>query len=328
MIEPPEIDEIEKTVSKIYDNIVTKKHEKFLAWQWINLVFICLISISLFIAIFSYIQCFDSHFKTNQNLFLSLAIVFSGLFVGLLIGLIIIRHGQNCLKEKIKDNFDHRMIINIYDQVYQEQDNNLKLNDLSYQWTITPLNLHPNDNFLINDLILDGVYQQCHFNIGSISEATNTVVDNLEPSLAPQPYSINYYRYLYLTIKSEQFWNQTLEITRKIKPQKNNLTFDNFFIYDHQNPHITEEFKEKVIANMIKTKLIPNLKIENNILSINLATISTNGWNDNYDSFINLEFSLNKRMMIEQIITAIQKDYVTLQKALVWFNLINEKTGG
>lgn len=78
---------------------------------------------------------------------------------------------------------------------------------------------------------------------------------------------------------------------------------------------------------MIKTKLIPNLKIKNNILSINLATISTNGWNDNYDSFINLEFSLNNRMMIERIIATIQKDYVTLQKALVWFNLINEKTG-
>lgn len=45
----------------------------------------------------------------------------------------IMRRGQNRLKEKIKDNFDRRMIINIYDQVYQEQDNNLKLNDLSYQ---------------------------------------------------------------------------------------------------------------------------------------------------------------------------------------------------
>ena len=324
MVNEENIKQIEATIDNVYQKVITKKKDKIVTWQWINLFCYLFIMVSLFLAIFSFVVTYDFHFQLKKSILLPVGIVALLCFIASTILIIFIKKQQKHLTQQIRNNIDIKLLINLYNDIFSKIIPGLTISDITTAWTITPTNHYPINEFKVNDKIMVGQYQKLNFNIGSISQATTTVVDNLQPNLIPKPYNIQYYRYLFLTITTPQLQNNNFEINRKNKYHKNNLTFDNFFWYDQTNPNITASLKKLIFDNMVTTNLIPNIKVAAQTLSLQLATISTNSWIDNYDSFFNFNISLNKNVMLDNMIETIKHDYQTLQKSFVWLNLILE----
>ncbi len=324
MLNEENIKQIDATIDTVYQKVIIKKKDKIVTWQWINLFFYLLIMFSLFLTIFSFIVTYDLRFKLNKTIFLPLAIVALGCFITSTILIIFIKKHQKYLIQQIRDSIDVKTLINLYNDIFGKMISDLTISDITAKWTITPTNNYPIAEFKVNDNIIVGQYQHMPFNIGSISQATATVIDNLQPNLIPKPYNIQYYRYLFLTITTPTLENNNFEINRKNKYHKNDLTFDNFFWYKESNPNITTNLKKLILDNMVTTNLIPNIKVTNKTISFQLATISTNSWIDNYDSFLNFNISLNKNVMLDNMIETIKHDKQTLQKSFVWLNLISK----
>ncbi|WHQ37564.1 hypothetical protein E7Y35_01210 [Spiroplasma sp. SV19] len=322
MINEEHLKQIETTINHLYQKVIITKKDKIVTWQWINLFCYLFIMVSLFLTIFSFVVTYDFHFQLNKTIFLPLAIVALLSSITTIILIIFIKKHQKYLIQQIKNNINIKLLINLYNDILGKIMPNLTITDITTKWTIAPTNHYPINEFKVNDSIMVGQYQNINFNIGSISQATTTVIDNLQPNLIPKPYNTQYYRYLFLTITSSQLHNNDFEINRKNKYHKNNLTFDNFFCYDHTNPNITTALKKLILDNMVATNLIPNIKVTEQTLSLQLVTISTNSWIDNYDSFLNFNISLNKNVMLDNITEMIKHDYRTLQKSFVWLNLI------
>ncbi|KAF0851030.1 MAG: hypothetical protein EIB84_03630 [Spiroplasma poulsonii] len=322
MINEENSKQIEIAIDNVYQKVIIKKKDRIVAWQWINLFFYLFIMVSLFLTIFSFVVTYDLHFQLNKTIFLPVGIVAFLCFITTTTLIIFIKKHQKDLTQQIKNNFDITSLIDLYNTIFANIMPDVTITDITTKWTITPTNHYPINEFKVNDKIIVGKYQNIAFNIGSISQATTTVVDNLEPNLMPKPYNTQYYRYLFLTVTTSNFQNNAFEINRKNKYPKNNLTFDNFFWYDQTNPNITPTLKTLILDNMVTTTLIPNIKVTPKALSLQLATISTNSWIDNCDSLFNFNISLNKNVMLDNMIETIKHDYQTLQKSFVWLNLI------
>lgn len=324
MVNEENIKQIEITIDNVYQKVIITKKDKIVAWQWINLFFYLFIMVSLFLTIFSFVVTYDLRFQLNKTIFLPVGTIALLCFIKSTILIIFIKKHQKYLTQQIKNNFDIQLLIDLYNTIFTNIMPNFTISDITTKWTIIPTNHYPIDEFKVNDKIMVGKYQNITFNIGSISQATTTVVDNLQPNLMSKPYNTQYYRYLFLTVTTSNLQNNTFEINRKNKYHKNNLTFDNFFWYDQTNPNITPDLKTLILDNMVTTTLIPNIKVNPKTLSLQLATISTNSWIDNCDSFFNFNISLNKNVMLDNMIETIKHDYQTLQKSFVWLNLILE----
>ncbi|WFG99063.1 hypothetical protein M1770_03660 [Spiroplasma citri] len=325
MINEKSIEKIKLTITQIYQKIITKKSDKIVAWQGINLL--CLLSLifNFLLTIFNFVAAYNLHFTIQKAVFLPLGIVFLLITLVNFIFLIFIRKRQKRLINQLKINLNKTLLINTYNDIFKTIFKTLTITDISSQWTIKPVNLPHLSDFKVNDNIIIGQYHGYNFNFGSINQATTTVVDNLQPNLISKPYNLQYYRYLFLTITSPSLNDRNFEITRKNKYQKNNLTFNNFFWYDQTNAHLTLPLKNRILENMKTTKMIPNIKVTKQTCSLQLATSSINNSKDNYNSLLNIKISLNKKIMVKNILLMLNHDYEILQKGFVWFNLIVKK---
>jgi len=308
MINEKNIEKIKLTINQIYQKIITKKNDKIVAWQGINLL--CLLSLifNFLLTIFNFVAAYNLHFTMRKAVFLPLGIVFLLITLINFILLIFVKKCQKTLINQLKINLNKTLLINIYNDIFKTIFKTLTISDISSQWTITPNNLSHLSDFKVNDNIIIGQYHGYNFNFGSINQATTTVVDNLQPNLIPKPYNLQYYRYLFLTIIVPFLNDQNFEITRKNKYQKNKLTLKNL-----------------ILENMTTTKMIPNIKVTNQTWSFQLATSSINHSKDNYNSLLNIRISLNEKVMLKNILLMLKHDYEILQKGFVWLNLIAQK---
>ncbi|AGM25005.1 hypothetical protein [Spiroplasma chrysopicola] len=320
MINTEQKKDLKLMVNNIYDDIHFNKIHHIISWKWFNLLTYFGLMVFLVGTITCTIFAFNPKFNNlNQNMFLILTIIFL-ILLFLNLGLIFLVHKkQHQIIKIIKENFNNQKLLPFYQTLINNQI--IKINKIDYQWTINPNNNYYYVNQTFNDLIIDGEYENLSFNLGTVSVNTSAVLDNLQPNLQLQPQNLNYYRCFFLTINLGQKTNHHFEITHKNHYQKKNLTFANFFNYDQHNKVLTAQFQADILALMQTTKLIPNIKLVNNILSLHLVTINSNNGNDNYDSLFNFPISLNPTTTYHNILNTFEHDYQILIKSLAWIEI-------
>ncbi|AGM26020.1 hypothetical protein SSYRP_v1c04270 [Spiroplasma syrphidicola EA-1] len=322
MINAEQKKDLKLMVDNIYSDINFNKIEHIIRWKWFNLLTYLGLILLLTGAIIWTIFAFNPNFSNlNQKLFLILTIIFLILLFLTMVLIFWVHKKQQQIIKKIKEKFNYQKLLPLYQTILNSNNKIIKIKTIDYQWTINPNNNYYHLNETFNDLIIDGNYDTFAFNLGTVSLTTSAVLDNLQPNLQLQPQNLNYYRCLFLTIDLGQKASHDFEITHKNHYQKNDLTFANFFNYDQDNKILTPAFQEAILVLMQTTKLIPNIKLVNNVLSLHLATINSNNGKDNYDSLFNFPISLNPVTTYHNILNTLAHDYQILIKSLAWLEI-------